>query len=67
MKSTAEIGLKITSAQREFYRYTGASAALERRGAGSSRPALAWAQRQKQEERQESSDPVVPAQWNCTR
>jgi hypothetical protein len=50
MKSVSEIGPKITLAQREFYRYTGTSAALERRGAGTSRPDLAWGQRQKQEE-----------------
>jgi hypothetical protein len=45
MKSVGEIGMKITLAQREYYRYTGASAELERRGAGSSRPELAWARR----------------------
>jgi hypothetical protein len=39
MKSVGEIGLKITSAQREYFQYTGASAELERRGAGSSRSA----------------------------
>lgn len=50
MKSVSGIGLKITSAQREYFRYTGASAALERRGAGTSRPDLAWVRRQKQEE-----------------
>ena len=31
MKSVGEIGMKITSAQREYFRYTGASAELERR------------------------------------
>lgn len=41
MRSTAQIGLKITAATREYYRYTGPSADLERRGAGSSRPELA--------------------------
>jgi hypothetical protein len=45
MNSTGEIGLKITAAQREYYRYTSASAELERRGAGLSRAALAWARR----------------------
>jgi hypothetical protein len=45
MKSTGEIGLRITAAQREYYRYTGASAELERRGSGSSRAALAWVRR----------------------
>ena len=49
MKSVGEIGLKITSAQREYYRYTGASAELERRGAGSSRPNLAWVRRSRQQ------------------
>lgn len=28
------VGLKISSAQREYYRYTGISADIERRGAG---------------------------------
>jgi len=37
--------LKITAATREYYRYTGPSAELERRGAGTSRPELAWAER----------------------
>jgi hypothetical protein len=45
MKSVGEIGMKITAAQREFYRYTGPAAELERRGAGSSRPDLAWVRR----------------------
>jgi hypothetical protein len=48
MKSTQEIGMKITAAQREYYRYTAVSAELERRGAGSSRPELAWVRRIKQ-------------------
>ena len=39
---------KITPALREYYRYRGVSAELERRGYGSSRPELAWANRQKQ-------------------
>jgi hypothetical protein len=50
MKSVSEIGLKITSAQREYYRYTGASAETEQRGAGSSRPDLAWVRRSKQKD-----------------
>jgi hypothetical protein len=54
MKSVGEIGLKITSAQREYFRYTGASAEMERRGAGSSRPNLAWVRRQQQEEKERS-------------
>ena len=41
MKSTGEIGLKIGAATREYFRYTGASAEAERRGAGSSRVELA--------------------------
>jgi hypothetical protein len=45
MKSTGEIGLTIRSAQREYYRYTGVSAQLEQRGAGSSRAELAWVSR----------------------
>ncbi len=49
MKSTAEIGLKITARTREYYRYTGVSAELERRGAGSSRPEVAWVRRAKQQ------------------
>jgi hypothetical protein len=50
MKSVGEIGLKITSALREYYHYTGASAELERRGAGTSRPYLAWVRRSKQKD-----------------
>jgi hypothetical protein len=45
MKSVGEIGLKITAAQREYFRYTGASAELERRGVGTSQPDLAWVRR----------------------
>jgi hypothetical protein len=52
MKSAGEIGLKITAAQREYFRYTGVSAELERRGLGSSRPELAWVRRVKQQEEQ---------------
>jgi hypothetical protein len=48
MKSIAEIGLKIAARTREYYHYTGVSAELERRGAGSSRPHLAWAVRSTQ-------------------
>jgi hypothetical protein len=47
MKSTGEIGMKISAAQREYYRYTGASAELEQGGAGSSRAQLAWVRRSK--------------------
>ena len=52
MKTCKEIGLKITASQREYFRYTGASAELERRGAGVSRPELAWVRRQKLEKEQ---------------
>ena len=40
---------KVTRAQREYYRYQGLTAELERRGLGSSRPELAWANRQEKE------------------
>jgi hypothetical protein len=50
MKSAGEIGLKITAAQREYFRYTSVSAEMERRGLGVSSPELAWARRVKQEE-----------------
>jgi hypothetical protein len=49
MKSVGEIGLKVTSAQREYFRYSGASAELERRGAGSSRSDLTWVRRSRQQ------------------
>jgi len=52
MKPVGEIGLKITPAQREYFRYTGASAELERRGAGSSRPEVAWVSRSRQRDRE---------------
>jgi len=45
MKFVGEIGLKITCSQREYFRYTGPSAELERRGAGSSQPEVAWVRR----------------------
>ena len=41
---------KITNGLREYFHYHGISADLERRGFGSSRPELAWAIRQKQQE-----------------
>jgi hypothetical protein len=41
------IGMKISAARREYFRYTGVSAELECQGAGSPRPELAWAARQK--------------------
>ncbi|MGA7522351.1 MAG: hypothetical protein WBW84_07695 [Acidobacteriaceae bacterium] len=45
MKTTAEIGMKITATQREFRRYTGVSAEVERRGFGASRLDLCWGRR----------------------
>ena len=45
MRNIRELGLKNTAAKREYYRYTGPSAEIERRGAGSSRPELAWIHR----------------------
>jgi hypothetical protein len=67
MKSTGEIGLKISSAQREYFRYTSVSADLERRGAGSSRPELAWVRRQKQDKEQDEPALSGPARRssNC--
>lgn len=56
MKSVAEIGMKISACQREYYRYTGVSAELERRGAGSSRPELAWARTSEKKEEEQSSE-----------
>jgi hypothetical protein len=56
MKSAAEIGLKITAAHREYFRYTGASAELEQRGAGSSRTDLAWVRRSKQKNGESRSE-----------
>lgn len=50
MKAAGEIGMKITAAQREYFRYTGVSAEVERRGMGASQPKLAWAKRVKQQE-----------------
>jgi hypothetical protein len=47
---------KITPAQREYFHYQGISADLERRGFGSSRTQLAWAIRQKQNEREKPFD-----------
>ena len=55
MRSVGEIGMKITQAQREYFRYTGVSAELERRGAGCSLPELTWARRS------ESQTEPVPA------
>jgi hypothetical protein len=56
MKTVGEIGLKISAAQREYFRYTGASAELERRGAGTSRPDLAWVRRSKQQAQENSAE-----------
>jgi hypothetical protein len=55
MKSPKEIGLKITAALREYYRYTGVSARLEQRGAGSSRAEVAWLRRSKQDNGEDRS------------
>jgi len=57
MKSVGETGLKITSAQREFFRYTESSAEMERRGAGSSRPEVAWLHRSRQLAREVCAQP----------
>lgn len=42
MRTTRELGLKITAAQREYFRYTGSSAEAEHRGAGCSHPERTW-------------------------
>jgi hypothetical protein len=47
---------KITLGLREYFHYHGISADLERRGFGSSRPELAWAIRQKQQEAEKPVD-----------
>ncbi len=47
---------KITFALREYYRYSGVSAELERKGYGSSRPELCWASRRKADYREDASD-----------
>jgi len=47
---------KITPSLREHFNYRGVSAELERRGYGSSRPQLAWANRQKQHEPEKPAD-----------
>lgn len=53
--------MKITAAQREFRRYTGVSAEVERRGLGSSRSELAWAHRihQQQKENDKAADKKI--------
>jgi hypothetical protein len=55
MKSTGKIGMKITGAQREYFRYTGISAELERRGMGCSRAELPWANRVRQQAQERRS------------
>ena len=50
MRFAEGTGLKITAAQREYFRHTGSSAELERRGMGTSRPELAWSRRLAQQE-----------------
>jgi hypothetical protein len=67
MKPVGEIGLKITSAQREYFRYTGASAELERRGAGSSRPEVAWVCRSRQLDRVINALPKAGAEDGSQR
>ena len=59
MRSILEIGLKIKASTLEYYRYTGISADVERRGLGSSRKELARAKRQEppDAERNCDSDP----------
>ena len=44
------MSFKITAKQREYFRYSGASAEVKRRGLGSSQPKLALAKRRKQRE-----------------
>lgn len=56
MKSTGEIGMKIRAATLEFYRHTGNSAELERRGAGSSRPDLARVVRERKQDSPKSAE-----------
>lgn len=46
---TESICFRITRAQREYYPYRGPFAELDRSGYGSSRPELVWANRQKQQ------------------
>jgi len=63
MRSIGEIGLKIRAATREYFRYMGVSAEVERRGMGTSRPELAWARRVKeQEQEQRTGSPDVANQ-----
>jgi hypothetical protein len=56
VNSIGEIGLKITAAQREYFRYTGTSAELEQRGGGSSRADRAWMRRLERENERVSCD-----------
>jgi hypothetical protein len=55
------MSFKITAAQREYFRYRGVSAEMERRGLGSSRPELAWARRQEPRESSNASAEVDEA------
>ena len=61
MKPTNEIGMKITAAQREYFRYTGVSAEVEQRGMGSSRRDLALGKpvKKQEEERQRAGLPAA--------
>jgi hypothetical protein len=54
------MSFKITPGLREYFHYHGISADLERRGFGSSRPELAWAIRQKQQEPEKPEDEQAP-------
>ena len=57
MGTKQEIGLKITSAQREYYRYTGVSAEVQQRGIQYiPRPDFARLPRREQFEEEDRSD-----------
>lgn len=66
MRSAGQIWMRITAAQREYFRYTGVSAEVERRGMGTSRPELAWAKRVTEQEKEQKraglpgSDQISP-------
>jgi len=48
--STQEFDMKITAAQREYYRYSGVSAGVERRGRGSNSHDFTRVPKDKQQE-----------------
>jgi len=62
VKTIADIGLKIPARIREYYRYTGVSAELERGGAGSSKPELSGQRRKKQQDEDRQSEICSPAE-----